>query len=39
MTHNFDVEIAKKYGVYEAILINNLAFWISKNKASDKNRN
>jgi len=36
MQHNFDVEIAEEYGVDEAIMINNLAFWILKNQASKK---
>ena len=37
MYHSFDVSIAKKYGIEEAVLINNLYFWISKNKANEKN--
>lgn len=37
MQHSFDIEIAKKYGILEAILINNLLFWITKNKANNKN--
>lgn len=32
----FEVEEAVKYGVKEAILINNLRFWILKNKANEK---
>lgn len=36
MEHHFDIYIAKEYGVYEAILINNFMFWILKNKANSK---
>lgn len=36
MEHHFDTDIAKEYGVYEAILINNFMFWIAKNKANNK---
>lgn len=35
MQHSFNVEIAKKYGILEAIIINNLFFWIEKNKANN----
>lgn len=37
MTYTFDEEIAKEYGVNEAIMITNFQFWIRKNKANDKN--
>lgn len=37
MQHNFDIEIAKKYGILEAILLNNIFFWIEKNRANDVN--
>lgn len=37
MTYTFDIEIAKEYGVNEAILITNLQFWIKKNQANEKN--
>ena len=36
MIHSFDVNIAKKYGVHEAILLNHLNFWIEKNRANDR---
>ena len=36
MNHSFDVDIAKKYGIEEAILLQNLYFWIEKNKANNK---
>lgn len=37
MEHSFNIIIAKKYGVVEAILINHLCFWIKKNMANNKN--
>lgn len=37
MNHSFNVEIAKKYGVDGAIIIEHLYFWIQKNKVNDKN--
>lgn len=37
MTHNFDIEIAAKYGVNEAILLNNIYYWVEHNRANDKN--
>lgn len=36
MQHSFDVELAKEYGILEAILIQNIYFWIEKNKANKK---
>ena len=39
MTYTFDEEIAKEYGVNEAIMITNFQFWIRKNKANSKNFN
>lgn len=37
MQHSFDVDIAKEYGILEAILLNNIWFWIEKNKANNAN--
>lgn len=37
MQHSFDVELAEKYGILEAILLNHLWFWIEKNRANDRN--
>ncbi len=37
MNHSFNIEIATKYGILEAILLENINFWITKNKANDKN--
>lgn len=36
MIYVFDGDIAKEYGVNEAIMITNLQFWIAKNKACEK---
>jgi hypothetical protein len=36
MEHHFNVEDAKKYGVECAILLNNIRFWVAKNKANEK---
>ncbi|MGA1046390.1 MAG: hypothetical protein ACO3UU_00085 [Minisyncoccia bacterium] len=36
MNHSFNIELATKYGIEEAIIIENLAFWINKNKANKK---
>jgi DNA-binding HxlR family transcriptional regulator len=36
MYHSFNTEIAKKYGVVEAILLNYFAFWLTKNKANNQ---
>lgn len=37
LEYSFNVEVAKEYGVNEAILIKNFQFWILKNKANGKN--
>ena len=34
MEHSFDIEVAKEYGIHEAIFIKHFQFWISKNKAN-----
>lgn len=36
MNHSFDIDFAVKYGLHEAILIENLRFWIAKNKANKR---
>jgi len=36
MNHSFDIDIAKQYGVEEAIIIENIAFWIKKNISNNK---
>lgn len=35
MQHFFDIDIATKYGILEAILLNNFYFWLSHNKANE----
>lgn len=37
MMHMFDSEIARRYGVNCAILLNHIAFWIEKNRANGVN--
>lgn len=37
MQHSFDIDIAKEYGILEAILLNHLQFWIEKNRANATN--
>ena len=37
MTHSFDSEVAEKYGILEAILLNNIYYWVEKNRANEKN--
>lgn len=34
--HSFNIEIATKYGIHIAILLKNIYFWISKNRANEK---
>jgi hypothetical protein len=36
MTHQFDTEHAEKYGVIPAIILQNIIWWIAKNKANEK---
>jgi len=36
MCYSFDKEHAKKYGVEEAIMLQNFIFWIGKNRANNK---
>lgn len=36
MFHQFDIELAERYGLEEAILLNHLAFWVEKNRANGK---
>lgn len=37
MQHSFNVNVAKEFGILEAILLNNLEYWIAKNKANGTN--
>lgn len=34
MQHSFDIEIAKQYGIEEAVILNNIYYWIEKNRAN-----
>ena len=34
--HMFNIEVAKKLGIVEAVLLQNIQFWIEKNKANNK---
>lgn len=36
MQHNFNIDVATKYGVNIAIFLNNLSFWIQHNIANEK---
>lgn len=38
MNHTFSVEHAVKYGLHESIMIGNLQFWLSKNRADKRNQ-
>ena len=37
MYHYFSTEIAKQYGLEESILLENIYFWVKKNKANNQN--
>lgn len=37
MQHHFDVDLAVKYGMTEAVLLNHFEYWIELNKSNDKN--
>ena len=37
MFHSFDIDIAKEYGVNEAIILYNIAFWVDTNRKNDRN--
>lgn len=37
MKHYFDIEIAAKYGMLEAVLLENIHYWIEKNKMEGRN--
>jgi hypothetical protein len=37
MDHHFNIEVAEKYGVGEAILLHNICFWQKKNIANNVN--
>lgn len=35
MNHSFDIDMAQKFGLNEAILLENIKFWIQKNRANE----
>jgi hypothetical protein len=37
MTHVFDSEVAEKYGILEAVLLNHIYYWTEKNRANELN--
>lgn len=37
MEHHFSVEVATEYGMLEAVLLNNIHYWIRKNEANGRN--
>lgn len=37
MNHSFNIELAQRFGIEEAIIIEHFAFWIKKNVANKKN--
>jgi len=37
MHHSFDIEEAVKHGLEKAIILTNIRFWLTKNKANNKN--
>ena len=37
MEHSFDIEIATRFGLIEAILLNNIWWWVEKNRANESN--
>ena len=36
MDHSFNIEVAKRIGIAPAVILNNLYWWIDKNRANDK---
>ena len=38
MNHAFDIEVAKEYGMKEAVLIAHFQFWLKKNAADNRNQ-
>ena len=37
MQHHFDIQLAQEYGILEAVLLDNIQFWIKKNIANNQN--
>lgn len=38
MEHHFNVQVAQRFGIEEAVIIHNLFHWISKNAANDESK-
>lgn len=36
MEHSFDIDLAKQYGIEEAIILKHIFFWVQKNEANQK---
>jgi uncharacterized phage protein (TIGR02220 family) len=36
MNHSFNIDVAKQIGIAPAVILNNIYWWIEKNKANDK---
>ena len=36
MDHSFNIEVAKELGIAPAVILNNMDWWIEKNKANEK---
>lgn len=36
MNHSFNIDIAKEYGIEEAIILENMYFWLEKNRVNGK---
>lgn len=37
MKHMFDIEIAQQYGINAAVILDNMYFWVEKNRANEMN--
>ena len=37
MQHHFDTELAERFGILEAVILENMRFWLAKNAANGKN--
>lgn len=38
MNHSFDTDVAAKYGLVDAIILENFKFWIAKNEADERHQ-
>ncbi len=37
MEHSFDIDVAKEYGILEAVILKHIYYWVHKNELNDKN--